>query len=80
MTPGPGRDAAIQAFSGTLARENPVDALTWAGSISDPQQRTELQFNLARRWYANAPNDAQPWIAANLPAELQGRALSPAKR
>jgi hypothetical protein len=80
MTPGSGRDAAVQAFSATLARENPAAALTWAGTISDPKQRANLQVDLARRWYANAPNDAQPWMASNLPAELQTRAVSPQKR
>ena len=80
MTAGPGRDTAIQAFAGTLARENPADALTWAAVISDSKQRTELQVDIARRWYGSSPNDAQAWIAANLPADLQPRAMTPQKR
>jgi len=79
MTPGPGRDAAIQAFSGTLARENPADALTWAGAISDPKERVDLQLNIARRWQANAPNEAQAWITANLPPDVQALALGTRK-
>ena len=80
MTPGPGRDAAVQAFSGTLAKENPADALTWAGTISDPKERVDLQVSIARRWQANAPGEAQAWITANLPADLQVQALTPQKR
>jgi len=80
LPPGPGRDTAIQAFSNTLARENPTDALTWAGAISDPKERTDLQLNIARRWNANAPTEAQAWITANLPPDLQAQALAPRGR
>jgi hypothetical protein len=77
MPPGPGRDAAIEAFSSNISRENPTDALTWVGVISDPKRRTSLQVDIARRWFSNAPNEATPWIAANLPADLQTRAMTP---
>jgi len=80
LTAGPGRDAAIQAFSNTLARENPTDALTWAGVISDPKERVDLQLNIARRWNSNAPTEAQAWITANLPPDLQARAMEPQRR
>ena len=80
LTPGPGRDAAIQAFSNTLARENPTDALTWASVISDPKERVDLQLNIARRWNTNAPTEAQAWITANLPPDLQAQALAPQRR
>ena len=79
MTPGPGRDSAIQAFSAILIRENPTDALTWAGAVSDADQRTGLQVDLARRWYAKAPADALPWITTHLSTDLQARAI-PQKR
>ncbi|MGI8604661.1 MAG: hypothetical protein ACR2OZ_16945 [Verrucomicrobiales bacterium] len=77
MNSGPGRDTAIQAFSRTLARENPTDALAWANAITDPKTKVDVQIDIARRWQASAPNDAQAWIAANLPPELQARALAP---
>ena len=80
MTPGSGRDAAIQAFSNTLVKENPMDALTWASAISDPGERVKLQLDLARRWNTRSPSEAQTWISANLSPDLQARALEPQKR
>jgi hypothetical protein len=77
MARGPARDSAIQAFSRTLAGENPADAVTWAGAISDDKERINVQVDIARRWQAKAPGEAQAWITANLPAEAQTRALSP---
>jgi hypothetical protein len=77
MNPGPARDNAIQAFSRTLARENPPDAIAWASVISDPNERIDVQIDIARRWNESAPNDAQTWIAANLPPEAQARVLAP---
>jgi hypothetical protein len=79
MPHGPGRDSAIQAFSRTLAGENPADAVTWAGAISDDRERINVQVDIARRWQAKAPNEAHAWITANLPAEAQVRALGPRK-
>lgn len=75
LRPGPERDAAITAFSRTFSRENPQDALVWAGVITDPQERMDTTLDIVRNWNARAPAEAQQWIAANLPPELQVRAL-----
>ena len=80
MAPGAGRDAAIQAFSRTLARESPADALAWAHVMTDPRERADVQIYIAQRWQRIAPKDAREWITANLPPELQARALAPNKR
>lgn len=80
MNQGPGRDAAIQAFSKTLARENPADAMAWASAMTDPKGRIDVQIDIARRWQAAAPTEAQAWITANLPPDLQARALAPRVR
>ena len=77
MQPGAARDAAINTFAKSLARENPKDALTWTGQISDAAERLKVQAEVARRWNYTAPAEAGPWIAANLPAELQAEALQP---
>ena len=77
MERGPGRDAAIQAFSRTLAGENPADAVAWAGAITDEKERLNVQVDIARRWNSRAPAEAQAWITANLPAEAQARAMIP---
>jgi hypothetical protein len=77
MDPGPARDTAIQAFSRTLVRQSPEDALVWAGAITDTNQRADVQVELARRWRKSAPDVAAAWVAANLPAELQTRVIPP---
>jgi hypothetical protein len=77
MERGPGRDAAIQAFSRTLAGENPADAVTWAGAISDERERIDVQVDIARRWQTKDPAEARAWIVAHLPPDAQARALTP---
>ena len=52
MKPGTARDSAIQAISRTLAKENPADAVTWAGAIFNNKERIEVQVEIARRWQA----------------------------
>jgi hypothetical protein len=75
MPAGAHRDNAIHSFAGSLVRENPEDAITWAAAISDPALRLDTQINVARKWNNAAPAAAQSWIAANLPADAQRRAL-----
>jgi len=75
MNPGRERDMAIHSFSRILVNESPVDALTWAGAISDPAQRLETQIDVARTWHAASPAEAAGWITAHLPAGAQSRAL-----
>jgi hypothetical protein len=75
MPAGAHRDNAIHSFAGSLVRENPEDAIIWAAAISDPALRLDTQINVARKWNNAAPAAAQSWIAANLPADAQRRAL-----
>jgi hypothetical protein len=75
MAPGWERDNAIHSFSRILVNESPEDAMTWAGAITEPSMRLDTQIDVARQWYATAPAAAQPWIAANLPADAQARVL-----
>ena len=35
------------------------------------------QAEVARRWNFTNPTEAQPWIAANLPADIQTEVLAP---
>jgi hypothetical protein len=75
MPTGPQRDNAIHSFAGSLVRENPQDAMVWATAIGDPGLRLNTQIDVARKWHDTSPAAAQSWIAANLPADAQNRAL-----
>lgn len=77
LEPGSARDTAVQAFSETLVRQNPEDALVWAGTVTDSAKRADLQVQLARRWQKSSPTEAATWISENLPADLQARVLPP---
>jgi hypothetical protein len=70
------RQVRALILSRTMRRKNPTDALTWAGVMSDPNKRLDLEVEIARRWRANAPDDAQARIAANLSPDAQARAMA----
>ncbi|HWB05184.1 MAG TPA: hypothetical protein VG796_19285 [Verrucomicrobiales bacterium] len=74
---GPQRDNAVHSFAGSLVRENPQDAMTWAAAIGDPGLRLETQIDVARKWNESSPGAAQAWIVANLPPEARVKALTP---
>jgi hypothetical protein len=74
---GPQRDNAVHSFAGSLVRENPQDAMTWAAAIGDPGLRLETQIDVARKWNESSPAAAQAWIVANLPPEARVKALTP---
>ncbi len=67
------KNEAIESFSERLARESPQDAMTWATTITDEQQRQETQLEVAREW-ARSNNDggkaaADQWAQSNLTGE-----------
>jgi hypothetical protein len=80
MPPSQERDNAVRSFALILVRENPLDAMTWAGSITDATHRLDTQIEAARRWTEVAPADAAAWIASHLPAAAQAQVLRSAAR
>ena len=70
MQPSPARDAAVEEYATTLAREEPVTAIKWAETIAREDQRTETLTRVARRWYYSDREAASEWIAkSGLPPE-----------
>lgn len=48
--PGPGRDAALEAFTGAIIADEPQAAVAWAKQIDDPARRRAQLETLTARW------------------------------
>lgn len=74
IPPGEVREAAARSLSLTLANSHPQEALTWAGSLTDPAARQEA---LVYVWRTSSKSDATAALsalqAAVLPAEDKQR-------
>lgn len=63
------RDQAISSFAKKLATMDPERALQWAGTISDPEQRTKRMDKLVAQWRAKDPKAAEAWTQESFDAE-----------
>lgn len=68
QAPGDQRDAAISGFSETILQFEPQAAVTWANTISDPNQRISQLTHHVRTWSADDPTAALEWLQT---AELE---------
>ncbi len=70
MEASPARDAAVEEYATTVAREEPATAIKWAETIAGEEQRTETLTRVARRWYYSDREAAAQWLeTSGLPAE-----------
>jgi hypothetical protein len=77
MASGPVKDESISSFARTIARDNPEDAITWAASIGDVQQREAAQIDVVQNWRSTDAEAASQWAAANLSPDAQQKASEP---
>lgn len=69
MDASPARDAAVEEYATTVAREEPATAIKWAETIAGEEQRTETLTRVARRWYYSDREAATQWLeTSGLPA------------
>jgi DtxR family Mn-dependent transcriptional regulator len=68
------RDEAIQSFSNTLVRQDPVQAMIWAGSIANDDIRVNSIVNTYSNWRRSDLEAARQWAATTkLAPEVQKR-------
>ena len=59
---GPERNEAVVNFAWTVKDADPEASLTWAGTITDENQRNETSYRLAREWMQRDATTARQWI------------------
>lgn len=70
MQASPARDAAVEQFSTSVAREEPQTAIQWAETIADQEARTEALTRVAQTWYRQDKEATTEWLATSgLPEE-----------
>lgn len=65
--PGPIRDIAAATLAKATIGEEPVPAMTWAASISDPARREEALVDSWKAWRALEPAPADAWVDEHYP-------------
>ena len=80
MPAGEAKNAIVATFTRSLAREDAASAAIWTKEITNPENRLKAQIDVARFWNRTDPSAAQPWIAANIPADQQAEALARPER
>lgn len=80
MPAGEAKNAIVATFTRSLAREDAASAAIWTKEITNPEDRLKAQIDVARVWNRTDPTAAQPWIAANIPADQQAEALARPER
>ncbi len=71
------KDSAISGFTGRLAWEDPVSAITWAQTIASEGHRMEAIFGVGRAWAHKDAAAAAEWAASSgLPEEMQQKMLN----
>lgn len=72
MPVGANRDASASALAGSISRDDPTSAITWAGSIADPKVRETTLVEVARDYRRADPEGYNTWLpASGLSAEAQ---------
>jgi hypothetical protein len=56
------RDAAIEAFSARIAREDPYSAIAWADEIQDSDARRNAIIHAGRALMKQNPDEAHEWL------------------
>ncbi|MFN0128068.1 MAG: hypothetical protein ACKV19_15435 [Verrucomicrobiales bacterium] len=74
---GAAKDESIGSFARSIARDNPEDAVTWAATISNAQQREQAQIEVVQRWRGTDADAASQWASANLSPEAQKKVNEP---
>jgi hypothetical protein len=59
---GPLRDVAVTQFTRTIVPNDPLSALEYADTLSDPADAAILRENLLNAWKKQAPEEAQAWL------------------
>ncbi len=67
---GPLREVAVMAMVDALQENSPEDAIRWAGSLADPQQREVKQVDVVVKTLGRDPKKAKE-LAANLQVSHQ---------
>lgn len=69
MQEGPLRDTAVTGIANVLSDSSPTDALAWAGSISNGNQRRATTRKIFETWMINHPAEAAHALQAMPPEE-----------
>ena len=81
LTAGPNKDAGAQQVARNIARENPQDAIVWAGAIQNPELRASTLVDVGRDYMRSSPQEAAAWLATSgLTAEQQQQVTAPPDR
>ncbi len=67
-------DPAVSTFAQSISRSDPRTAMSWARTISEPQQREQVMVQVGRQWLKTDPGAATGYLLnAGLSPEAQRR-------
>lgn len=73
ISASPEGDRIISSYARNIATQDPVAALQWAGSVSDPNYRAQITVDLGRDWYRKDQAAAEAWLKTAPITEEQKR-------
>ena len=74
-------DGTRARFAQAVVRSNPLEAVAWANTITDPKARTASLGEVVGSWMRSDADAAKQWVAASpLPAETKTEIMSGAGR
>lgn len=78
MPPSTDSDAARERFAREVLSKDPLGAISWAGTITDPGERQNTTESLVRSWVRRDAASAKTWVMqSTFSAETKQRLLSP---
>ncbi len=80
MRPSPNRDAAVTGYVDSQRWRDPVTAIEWAGTISNPTVRERSMVSAAQAYYVRDRENASQWLPnSGLSAEAQQKVVNSAE-
>jgi hypothetical protein len=74
LSPGPGRDSAINGLVAFVQQEDPIMAIRWALTMKDAGNGQSRTYFVYEAWHKKDPMAARAWLSsADLPDEFRKR-------